>query len=317
MLTSHRPRRVWPSLVASFVVLAGLSCKETGVTNTPVAVSALDVNPSTVALTVGQSQTITATPKSASGKSLTARPVQWSSSASNIADVSGAGVVTGRAAGNATITATSGDVSKQVAVTVTNPTFTLTITGGANGNGTVTSAPAGITCVITNGATGTTGCSAAFTAGTSVTLTATPASGSNVAGWSGACGSATGATCTVVMSAARTASILFSRPGVAPVVTTEAADQITNSSARLNGTVAQDGAPYTTSFQFGTSPTLTPHDITAGAPGPAANCPGTTTCLWSDRITGLLANTTYFFRFLAANAAGTTLGPIRSFTTAP
>src|SRR5207247_1406503 len=48
--------------------------------------------------------------------------------------------------------------------------YTLTVTKTGSGGGTVTSSPAGIIC----GAT----CSASFASGTSVTLTATPASGS-------------------------------------------------------------------------------------------------------------------------------------------
>jgi len=280
-------------------------------------VSTIDVNPPTVSLTVGQRQTVAATPKSASGKSLTARQVQWSSSATNVALVDGAGSVLGVGAGTATITATAGSVSQQVAVTVTNPTFTLTITGGGNGNGTVTSNPAGINCVITNGTAAATGCSASFTLNTSVTLTATVASGSTLAGWTGGCSTATGTSCTIVISAQRAAGVSFSRPAVAPVVQTDAADQITNSSARLNGRINQDGGPYTTWFEFGPSPTLTPLNITSASSGPTTNCPGTVTCIWSTTLPGQPAGTILYFRMVAENAAGQSRGAIRSFMTLP
>lgn len=76
-------------------------------------------------------------------------------------------------------------------------TLTLAISG--TGAGSVVSSPAGISC--------SSSCSAGFTAGTSVTLTATPAAGSAFAGWSGAC-SGTG-TCTVSMSAAQSVTATF------------------------------------------------------------------------------------------------------------
>jgi hypothetical protein len=69
--------------------------------------------------------------------------------------------------------------------------FTLTVTKAGPGSGTVTSNPAGINCG--------NDCSESYDQGTSVTLTATPASGSTFGGWSGAC-SGTG-TCVVIMNA--------------------------------------------------------------------------------------------------------------------
>jgi len=80
--------------------------------------------------------------------------------------------------------------------------LTVTKTGG---NGAVTSDPAGITC----GAT----CTADFTHGIDVTLTAAPDTGYSVSGWSGDC-SGTGAICTVTMDAAKTVTALFAN--VAP-----------------------------------------------------------------------------------------------------
>src|SRR5579863_2821004 len=57
------------------------------------------------------------------------------------------------------------------------PTVTVSIAANGLGTGTVTSSPAGISCPGT--------CTAAFTAGTSLTLTATPAAGSVFKGWMG------------------------------------------------------------------------------------------------------------------------------------
>jgi hypothetical protein len=77
---------------------------------------------------------------------------------------------------------------------------TLTVARAGAGAGTVTSAPAGIAC----GAT----CAAKFPNGQVVTLTATPASGSTFAGWSGAGCSGT-ATCQVTLDAATGVTATF------------------------------------------------------------------------------------------------------------
>jgi hypothetical protein len=78
------------------------------------------------------------------------------------------------------------------AVTATfNRRFTLTTTKAGTGTGSVTSLPAGISCG--------TDCDETYNAGTSVTLTASAASGSYFANWTGACSG--GGTCTVAMSA--------------------------------------------------------------------------------------------------------------------
>ena len=77
---------------------------------------------------------------------------------------------------------------------------TLTVTKAGSGSGTVTSSPPGIDC----GAT----CSHAFARGTSITLTASAASGSVFAGWSGGGCSGTG-TCTLATSGDTTVTATF------------------------------------------------------------------------------------------------------------
>ncbi len=78
-----------------------------------------------------------------------------------------------------------------------NSQLTVTLAGG--GAGTVTSAPAGISCPGT--------CTASFTTGASVTLTASASGSSTFAGWSGAC-SGTGA-CTLTLSADTSVTATF------------------------------------------------------------------------------------------------------------
>ena len=78
-----------------------------------------------------------------------------------------------------------------------SPRVTVTLSGG--GSGTVSSSPAGITCP--------SDCSEAYLAGTSVTLSAAPASGSTFTGWSGGC-AGTG-TCRVTLSGALSVTARF------------------------------------------------------------------------------------------------------------
>jgi phospholipase C len=69
--------------------------------------------------------------------------------------------------------------------------YTLTATVNGTGGGSVTSVPAGISCKPT--------CSKSFVACTSVKLTAADASGSYLAGWSGAC-KGTSNSCTITLN---------------------------------------------------------------------------------------------------------------------
>src|SRR4029079_17879268 len=81
--------------------------------------------------------------------------------------------------------------------------FALAVTRAGTGTGTVTSSPAGINCGST--------CTANFASGASVTLSASAASGSTFAGWSGAC---TGtSTCALSMTAARNVTATFNTSG--------------------------------------------------------------------------------------------------------
>ena len=86
------------------------------VTAKVISVTGVSLDKTSLMLTEGDTQTLTATvsPSNATDKSVT-----WSSSNTSVATVSSAGVVTARSAGTATITATAGEVSAECIVTVT------------------------------------------------------------------------------------------------------------------------------------------------------------------------------------------------------
>jgi trimeric autotransporter adhesin len=85
-----------------------------------VPVASVTVSPASASVQPGGTVQFSATPKDASGNPLTGRAIAWSSSAPGIATVSGGGLVTGVAAGTATITATSEGKTGTAAVTVNN-----------------------------------------------------------------------------------------------------------------------------------------------------------------------------------------------------
>jgi Divergent InlB B-repeat domain len=106
----------------------------------------------------------------------------------------------GSCSGTGTCTLTM-DAAASVTATFALQRFVLTVT--TVGGGLVQSSPAGISC----GAD----CSEIFDAGTMVTLTATPASGSTFAGWSGAC-TGLGA-CPVQMTSSASVTATFAPRG--------------------------------------------------------------------------------------------------------
>ena len=83
-------------------------------------VYSVSVSPVGTTLAIGGTQTVTVTTRDSTGHEIFGRPVEWSSSSDAIATVSGAGVITGRAAGSATITAKVDKATATVAVTVTS-----------------------------------------------------------------------------------------------------------------------------------------------------------------------------------------------------
>lgn len=156
------------------------------------------------------------------------------------------GACTGTGACTVTMTAAKSVTATFKAQTTTK--YTLTVTKAGAGVGTVTSNPAGINC----GAT----CSYGFAAGTSVALSAAPASGYVFAGWSGAC-TGTGA-CTVPMSAAKSVTATFNKASTSTYtvkVVVSGSGTVTSNPAGINcGTVCSAVFPTSTSVTLMAAP---------------------------------------------------------------
>src|SRR5438132_1146401 len=159
--------------------------------------------------------------------------------------------------------------ARSATATFTLKSFTLTVGKTGNGTGTVTSSPAGINCG--------TACAGAYVINTAVTLTASPGADSNFAAWTG-CDSASGATCTVTMSAARSVTAAFTLKSFTLTVGKTGAG---------NGTVTSSPAGITCgttcagAYVINTAVTLT------AAPGRDSNFGG-----WSGCDSGSGANCT-------------------------
>ncbi len=129
--------------------------------------------------------------------------------------------------------------------------FALGVTKNGAGSGTVSSAPAGINC----GAA----CSANFTSGTNVALTAVPASGSSFAGWGGACSGA--GACNVTMNAAQSVTASFNTVPQVGSLSLEVTGLPSGSSAAL-GIAGPGGFNTTRTILTGTGQNLS--DVTVG-----------------------------------------------------
>ena len=191
--------------------------------------------------------------------------------------------------------------SGSASVTYTVQLFALAVTTTGAGSGQVTSSPAGIDC----GAT----CAADFVMDSEVTLTATPASGSDFAGWSGDC-TGTG-TCTVTMSQARNVTASFTKtPRLLSVAKTGS-----GSGAVTSAPVGIDcGATCSASFDDGTSVTLTATPASgSGFAGWSGDCTGTGTCtVTMSQARNVTASFTKTARLLSVAKRGTGSGQVIS-----
>ena len=149
---------------------------------------------------------------------------------------------------------------------------TVTVAKSGTGTGTVGSSPSGITCGST--------CSATYTSGTSIALSATPTTGSTFTGWSGACTGTGG--CALVLDADKSATAIFA-------LSTPTTYTLTVSKAGTGtGTVTSSpsgiscGSACSASYNTGTSVTLTAAAATGSTfTGWGGACSGTGSCVVS------------------------------------
>ncbi|MEI6062210.1 MAG: GEVED domain-containing protein, partial [Bacteroidota bacterium] len=102
----------------------------------------------------------------------------------------------------------------------------------------------------------------------------------------------------------------FTTGTISPTVTTDAATGISGVSAMLNGTVNANNLPSTVTFEYGLDDTYgntvlgNPSSVTGFSNDPVAAF-----------LTGLALNTTYHYRVISTNDAGTSYGADMTFTT--
>jgi len=94
-----------------------------------------------------------------------------------------------------------------------------------------------------------------------------------------------------------------------PTATTGSATSVSSTSATLNGTVNPNGASTTYYFQYGTSTSYGSSTTSTSAAS------GTSDLSVDASISGLSSNTTYHFRLVSTNSAGTNYGSDGTFST--
>ncbi len=155
----------------------------------------------------------------------------------------------------------------------------LTVAPAGDGNGSVRSSPAGISCTLTDGTPSGT-CSARFPPGTNVTLVADAGAFSDFDGWSNACSGSAG--CTVAMTEARTVGATFpSRPLLTVGGSGAGSGTVTSSPAGIACTITAGAASGACSVRFprGSAVALTVSPGSAAAfAGWSGACTGTSAC---------------------------------------
>jgi len=290
------------------------------VTNVPVA--SVTVSPATASVTVGATSQLTATAKDANGTALSGRVVTWATSNAAVATVSASGLVTGVAAGAATITATSEGQSGTSAMTVTNvPVASVTVSPAS---GSVTVGATVQLAAVTKDAAGNVLTGRTVTWSSSNTSVATVSGTGLVTGLTAGTATITATSEGVAGTAAITVTTAVTNPGT---VTDLAVVGVADTGVTLAFTEVTDGtglpASYDVRYQVGTitwgstAPSATRGTCTTPVAGTAIGAKRTCTVLGLTPATAYQFQLTEFRGTLNLNAIFGGLSNIAGATTAP
>ena len=249
---------IWFSSVGTF---------KTAANKAPVASFTMNPNTGNFPLTVNLDASASSDPD---GKIVS---YQWNSSDGQVATGQQANL-TFNQAGEYTITLTVTDdygatATQKKVLIVTTPRYDLSLSKSGSGSGTITSSPAGINCG--------NDCSESYNQGTSVTLTATPVSGSIFTGWNGGGCSGTG-NCVVTMNNDLTVTATFQliQKTLSINKSGTGSGNITSSPAGINC-----GSDCSETYNQGTSVTLTATPVSGStfSGWSGGNCSGTGNCV--------------------------------------
>jgi len=151
-------------------------------------------------------------------------------------------------------------------------------------------------------------CDSVYSSGEYLTLNPVPARHSVFAGWSGACTNGSGPC--VIEDLTEDTQVTATFDQIAPAISFPGVSEIGQSTATVSAQVNPEGAPTTCRFEYGTTTVFGSQVPCAADPGSGASKVQVTAVL-----THLSPSTTYFFRVVATNVAGTTQGEGQIFTT--
>ncbi|MEJ7759294.1 MAG: Ig-like domain-containing protein [Gemmatimonadaceae bacterium] len=135
-ISSRKPVR--RSLRLVLLTLSGtaiMSCSgDSGGPVGPLPVASISVTGATTTFEIGQQVQFTAVPRSSNGNPVSGAAITWSVSPQSVASVSATGLVTAKAAGSATVTASIGTVAGSAGLTINDSGIPFATTVSMPGN---------------------------------------------------------------------------------------------------------------------------------------------------------------------------------------